>query len=138
MQTPYPSASEFQIERSGLRFERGSLHYAWFQLAEQNGERRVRAVAFKELSYLPIETRDDPDLLGKQWAALRGLYNAGVDFLYSAVGVFQPQHLGVVQFYGAAAEAESEWAAAEEVSRRMAAVEATLANYPLSKLSLIE
>ena len=59
-------ASEFQIERSGLCFARGSLHYAWFQLAEQNGERRVRAVAFKELTYLPIETRDDPDLLGKQ------------------------------------------------------------------------
>jgi len=74
-------------------------------------------------------------MLGKQWAALRGLYNADVDFLYTALGVYAPQHLGVVQFYGAAAEARTEKAAADKALRRMAAVEATLANYPLSRLS---
>ena len=87
----------------------------------------------RELTYLPIETRDDPDMLGKQWAALRGLYNASVDFLYTAFGVFQPERLGVVQCYGAAAEAASEDAAAREALHRLAAVEATLANYPQSR-----
>ena len=48
--------------------------------------------------YLPIETRDDPDLLGKQWAALRGLYNGNVDFLYTVAGIFAPTHIGVAQF----------------------------------------
>lgn len=129
-----PATAEFRIEESGLTFDDGRLGYAWFRLADLYGRSHYRAVAFKELTYLPIETRDDPDVLGKQWAALRGLYNADVDFLYTAVGVYQPQHLGVMQFYGAAAEAQSERAAADEARRRMAAVEATLANYPLSRL----
>ena len=87
----------------------------------------------RELTYLPIETRDDPDMLGKQWAALRGLYNAGADFLYTALGAFRPDRLGVVQFYGAAAEAVTETSAATEALHRMAAVEATLANFPQSR-----
>ena len=122
------------MQNSGLSFAAGTMAYAWFQLRDVQGRSQYRAVTFKELTYLPIETRDDPDVLGKQWATLRGLYNADVDFLYSAVGVYAPQHLGVVQFYGAAAEAMSERAAADEAIRRMAAVEATLANYPLSWL----
>lgn len=129
-----PPTTEFRIEESGLAFDAGRLGYAWFRLADLYGRSHYRAVACKELTYLPIETRDDPDVLGKQWAALRGLYNADVDFLYTAVGVYQPQHLGVMQFYGAAAEAQRERAAAGEARRRMAAVEATLANYPLSRL----
>lgn len=126
--------TEFRIQDSGLSFDSGSFAHAWFQLTGPTGLTRFRAVTFKELTYLPIETRDDPDVLGKQWAALRGLYNADVDFLYTAVGVYAPKHMGVIQFYGAAAEASLEEAAAEEALRRMAAVEATLANYPLSRL----
>jgi len=95
---------------------------------------RFRAVAFKELAYLPIEARDDPDLLGKQWAAVRGLYDARVDFVYAAMGAFAPRPLGVVQFYGAAAEAETEAAAVAEARRRLRAVEAVLANFPQSRL----
>jgi hypothetical protein len=126
---------EFTIEHSSLSFQSGVFHHAHFRLRDERGDERIRAVALKELTYLPIETRDDPDVLGKQWAALRGLYNAGVDFLYTVSGLFAPAHIGVVQFYGAAAEAGSEGAAVAEVERRMAAVEATLANYPLSRLS---
>ena len=125
---------EFTILDSGLAFGTGTLHHAWFRLADPRGRETVRAVALKELAYLPIETRDDPDVLGKQWAALRGLYNADVDFVFSCLGVFAPTMLGVVQFYGAAAEASSREIAAVEARRRMAAVEATLANYPLSRL----
>ena len=126
---------EFTISRSGLHFDAGAFRYAWFRIVDERGDERFRAVAFKELAYLPIETREDPDVLGKQWTALRGLYNAGVDFLYTVGGLFAPQHIGVVQWYGAAAEAGSEGAAVAEVGRRMAAVEATLANYPLSRLA---
>ena len=62
-------APEFTILDSGLAFGTGTLHHAWFRLADPRGRESVRAVALKELAYLPIETRDDPDLLGKQWAA---------------------------------------------------------------------
>ncbi|RME64147.1 MAG: ATP-binding protein, partial [Caldilineae bacterium] len=118
-----------------LSFADGTFHHAWFPVVDERGDARVRAVTFKELTYLPIETRDDPDVLGKQWAALRGLYNAGVDFLFTVTGLFQPEHIGVVQFYGAAAEAASEGTAVAEVQHRMAAVEATLANYPHARLA---
>ncbi|MBP8122130.1 MAG: serine-rich protein [Caldilineaceae bacterium] len=132
--TTLAPSPEFTILDSGLAFGTGTLHHAWFRLADPRGRETVRAVALKELAYLPIETRDDPDVLGKQWAALRGLYNADVDFVFSCLGVFAPTMLGVVQFYGAAAEASSREIAAVEARRRMAAVEATLANYPLSRL----
>ena len=124
---------EFAILDNGLRVEDGRVKYQWFMLAEPSGRSVFRAVALRELTYLPIETRDDPDMLGKQWAALRGLYNASADFLYTAFGIFQPYRLGVVQCYGAAAEAASVEAAAREALHRLAAVEATLANYPQSR-----
>ena len=124
---------EFAILDNGLRVEEGRVKYQWFMLAEPSGRSFFRAVALRELTYLPIETRDDPDMLGKQWAALRGLYNASADFLYTAFGIFQPYRLGVVQCYGAAAEAASVEAAAREALHRLAAVEATLANYPQSR-----
>jgi hypothetical protein len=93
-----------------------------------------RAITFKEMAYIPIETREDPDVLGKQWAVIRGLYAAGVDFIYTAMGVFQPRHLGVGQFYGAAAEAHTEKKAIAEVTKQLLAVEATMANFPHLKL----
>jgi hypothetical protein len=124
---------EFAIVDNGFKVHEGRVLYQWLSLADGAGRRFFRAVAFRELTYLPIEMRDDPDMLGKQWGALRGLYNASADFVYTAMGVFRPQRLGVVQFYGAAAEAETEASAAREALRRMAAVEATLANFPQSR-----
>ena len=124
---------EFTILDNGFKVDGGRVTYQWFRLADPAGRAFSRVVAFRELVYLPIEMRDDPDVLGKQWAALRGLYNASADFLYTALGVFQPDRLGVVQFYGAAAEADCEFTAATEALRRLAAVEATLANYPQSR-----
>ena len=126
-------ADEFTILDNGLRVDDGRVSYQWFKLQEPAGRTFYRAVACRELTYLPIETRDDPDMLGKQWAALRGLYNASADFLYAALGVFEPRRLGVVQFYGAAAEAATQQTASQEALRRLAAVEATLANYPQSR-----
>ena len=124
---------EFTILDNGFKVDGGRVTYQWFRLADPSGRAFSRVVAFRELTYLPIEMRDDPDVLGKQWAALRGLYNASADFCYTALGVFQPERLGVVQFYGAAAEADIEFTAASEALRRLAAVEATLANYPQSR-----
>ena len=126
--------AEFTLVDSGLEFDGGKLRYAWFRLREPDGREVYRVVTWKELAYLPIEARQDPDVLGKQWAALRGLYNGRVDFVYTVLGAFRPVRLGVAQFYGAAAESPVLTAAAEEALARLAAVEAVLANFPHSRL----
>ena len=74
-----------------------------------------RYVRLLELTQLPLEEREDPDVLGKVQAILRGIYNAGVDMVYMAAGLYDPDRIGVVQVYGAAAEA---WD--PESARRMA------------------
>lgn len=121
-----------QVLDNGLHAPDGALQYAWFRLSTPQGE-RFRCIALRELSSIPISSRDDYDLLGKQWAACRGLYNAGVDFLYSAAGIFTPDHIGIVQYYGAAAQDASLDAAARLAQGQVSAVVATLAaSYPQS------
>jgi hypothetical protein len=121
------------ILNNGLSFLDGKLRYAWFYL-EEAGRRFYRCVALKELLVIPVSQREDYDLLGKQWGAVRGLHNAGVNFVYSALGIFQPDHVGVVQYYGAAGEGETEGEAAREALNGMGTVEAVLANFPQTKL----
>jgi len=121
-----------RILDNGLEAPGGVLQYAWFRLATPDGE-RYRCVALRELASIPIAAREDYDLLGKQWAAVRGLYNAGVNFLYSAAGIFTPEHIGIVQYYGAAVEDVSIQVAAARVQTQIMAVTATLAaSYPQS------
>jgi hypothetical protein len=125
---------DLAIRDSGLRTAGDRLCYLWVRI--MNGETEAfRCVALRELTYIPIEAREDPDVLGKQWAAVRGLYNAGVDFVYTAAGIFTPVRVGVAQYYGAAAEGVSEETAAVEALRRMAAVEAVIANFPQARLA---
>ncbi len=126
--------AEFDIVTTDTVFDGGEYKHSLFLIADGNGRQAWRAVTFRELTYLPVQERDDPDLLGKQWLALRGLYNAGVDFTYTAMGVYQPRRVGVVQFYGAAAESWNRDEAIAEMEKRMLAVEAVLANYPQSRM----
>ena len=117
----------------GLVVDDGRLQYAWFKVqAEQSI--RYHAVALRELAAIPLNLRDDPDVLGKQWAAVRGLYNARVNFAYAAAGIFAPEHIGIVQYYGATADASNHSDAARDALHQVAAVEAALANYPQSRL----
>ena len=64
-----------------------------------------RYVSFAELLHLPLEEREDADILGRQHALLSGVYNAGVELVYLVAGVYTPNPLGIVQVYGSAAEA---------------------------------
>ncbi len=121
-----------QILDNGVETVNGEVRYLWFEMMEQ-GRRFFRAVALTELAALPITSREDYDLLDKQSAAVRGLYNAGVEFVYLALGIFHPRHVGIVQMYGAAAEAASREAAGAQARSRLAAVEAILANYAQSR-----
>ena len=127
--------TNLSILDNGLRFTGENLQYAWFQL-EKNGRSFFRVVALKELAVIPVDVREDYDLLGKTWAAVRGLHNAGVNFLYIASGIYKPNHIGIVQYYGAAAEADSEDHAARIAQHQVKAVEAILAGgFSQTKLS---
>lgn len=118
----------------GLRLdESGKFLYCYFKLLTPLGE-RYRVARLAELAYLPQNTKEQENVMGKQTAAIRGLYNAGVGFMYTAAGQFAPDHLGVTQFYGAAAEASSENEAAQLAAQQMGAVHAVLANYPQARL----
>ena len=83
---------------------------------------------------IPVSVREDYDLLGKQWAAVRGLHNAGVNFVYTAMGIYAPDHIGIVQLFGAAGEADSVEEAADQALIGASTVEAVLANFPKSQL----
>jgi hypothetical protein len=122
------------IINNGLRID-GGLRYAWFKLNYTGVGDFYRCIALKELSEIPVTVREDYDLLGKQWAAVRGLHNAGVNFAYAAMGIYDPDHIGIVQYFGAAAEGLSEKEAASKALDGMATVEAVLANFPQSKLA---
>ena len=117
---------------NGIVTKDGQVRYLWFEL-DYSGRRFFRAVALAELTALPITVREDYDLLDKQAAAVRGLYDAKVDFLYLALGIFQPRHIGIVQLYGAAGEGQSAQSAGVEAEARLASVQAILANYPQSQ-----
>ncbi len=121
------------IVNNGLTIKDGSLRYAWFEV-QKDAQRFYRCVALRELQVIPVSVREDYDLLGKQWGAVRGLHNAGVNFVYAAMGIYDPQHIGIVQYFGAAGEAPSEVEAAEKALIGAATVEAVLANFPQSRI----
>ena len=119
---------------NGLSFSGNGLSYAWFAL-EKAGRKFYRCVALRELAVIPVSERENYDLLGKQWAAVRGLHNAGVNFVYSSLGIFNPDHIGIVQYFGAAGEGDDEESAATIALRGLTAVESVMANFPQSKLA---
>src|SRR5512139_2316022 len=112
---------------NGIHIDHGQMQYLWFCVQDQaSASRYFRAVALMELASVPVSIREDYDLLQKQWAAVRGLYNAQADFIYSSAGIFTPEHVGIVQFYGGAGEGLSRDEAAGVALRNLAAVRATL------------
>ena len=121
------------ILNNGLTIDNGNLRYAWFEL-QKDARHFFRCVALRELKVIPVSVREDYDLLGKQWAAVRGLHNAGVNFVYTAMGIYAPEHIGIVQLFGAAGEADTLEKAAQQALIGASTVEAVLANFPQSQL----
>ena len=124
-----------QILDNGIQLESGEFRHLWFKIKDDLGLVRYRAIALRELTAIALD-RDEPDdfnVLGKQQAALRGLYNAGVDFVYAAAGIFKPDHVGVVQFYGAAGDGLNLADAAHQAERHVGAVIGVLSNYQQSQ-----
>ncbi len=122
------------IHDNGLHIEEGAFRYAWYRVSDEKCLPYYRCVALKQLDTIPVETREDYNLLGKMWGAMRGLYNAGVNFVAANAGIFQPDHIGLVQYFGAVGEGSSEQIAAVNALRGMATVEAAMANFKQSRL----
>jgi hypothetical protein len=123
-----------QLIDNGLRIEDGRLHHAFVHFRNSDGRDHFRAICLEELTYIPRDyRRDEINVLDKTHSGMRGLYNAHVDALYMACGIFSPRRVGIAQFYGAAAEGDDERAAAESAVNRLAAVKATLANFPQAR-----
>ena len=120
---------------NGIEVQDGQFQYLWFRIVDDLGQHRYRAVALRELTALALDDKEieDYNVWGKQWGAVQGLYNAGVDFVYTAAGIYTPDHVGVVQFYGTASDGSSIEDASRLALRNLNAVEAVLANQQQSK-----
>ena len=131
-------AAEYQIQQRRVVLDADyRLDYVWWELRDRNAGRQApslfRVMRLDELVEVPIESRDDPDLMGKSWAALRGLYRAGHDTLYLAVGVREPD-ITVAQLYGSAFDADNLEEAVEGAEEAQNAVRAELSNFLHSRV----
>ncbi len=124
-----------QILDNGIKFSEGKIQYLWFKISDDVGVQRCRAVALCELTGLALDKSEPEDwnMLGKQATALRGLYNSGVNFVYSAMGIFKPQRVGVIQYYGAAGDGGTVEEAGIQALSGLTAVLGSLANYQQSQ-----
>jgi hypothetical protein len=122
-----------QLVDAGTRFEDKTYCYSWF-LIEQGGQRFYRVAILHELQALTKnDIQEREGTLGAQWALLVGAHRARVNFLYTTCGIFDPEYLGIVQMYGAAANAPTELEAAHKAVSMIAAVDSALASYPQSR-----
>ena len=124
-----------QILDNGIQFDNGDIEFFWFKLLLNSGRQIYRAAAFEELVVISVDKQEPEDwnLLGKQQAALRGLYNANVDFIFSASGIFRPRHIGVVQYYGAAGNGDTLEEAGEKATDGLEGVLSALLNNQQSR-----
>ena len=125
-----------EILKRGLAIDdRDRVAHAWWKLYDPASDRTGhRVIVCDELRVLPIESRDDPDILGKAWGALRGLYRAEADAIYIASGQRQPD-LVVSQLYASAGEAVGLDEAIDRAREGQKAVLGLMANYLHSRLA---
>ena len=112
------------------------LDHLYFHTREVEGGRELdvhKVVKLLVLDYLPREAREQMTLLQKMRKALKGLYEAEVDFLGLVCGIFDP-HLGILQCYGVQGLGESREEALARAESGIGAVEAVMANFEQSRL----
>ena len=126
--------TRLELLDANLRMRGDTLNYLYARVRKPDGSVVYRATTLYQLTFLPVEARNDPDLTGKMWAALRGMYDTEIPFTYTAAGIFTPTHVGLVQLYGGIGEAGTERDAARLSEIHAQAVIGVLANYPQSRL----
>ncbi|HKZ84219.1 MAG TPA: serine-rich protein [Anaerolineae bacterium] len=133
---PRTPSSDLFVLNNGSVFEDGKLDHLWYEV-EMLHEGQVlhgyKVAILRELWALPAPPRDDrlkePDILDRTRTMLRGLYNARVDMIYVAAGMFGQPRLGVVQMYGVTCFAEDLDLAVRRARSDITGVEATMANF---------
>ena len=140
----HEKTDDLHVVNSGAEFDcaNETLDYLWFELEEREAGQvyhTFKAIKLRVLTYIPIEARDDPDILGKMVTVLRGLYNARVDFIHLHAGIFQEPALGIVQVYGVVGVSQkSLYDALRRAEAGVSALLAAMANYPQSRLSALD
>ncbi|MCD4751658.1 MAG: hypothetical protein K8R40_01170, partial [Anaerolineaceae bacterium] len=111
----------------GIETNNFQCNYLWFRVNE-NGNTFYRVAVLRELRSLSVSRQlVEEGMLGKQWGAMRGIYNSNANFLYAALGIFSPEwYVGISQWYGAAANGSTRQFAAKKALQNAQAVSATL------------
>ena len=90
-----------------------------------------RVVRLLQLRAIPLDTRGDVGAVAKMQKILRGIANANMDVVYIVAGIFRPERLGIVQFYGVVGHHADKEIALNISAQAQAALEAGMAaNYP--------
>ena len=145
VQIAYENNDDLRVLNSGAEFEGEHLDYLWFELEEREAGQTYhtyKAIQLRALTHIPVEARDDPDILGKMVTVLRGLYNARVDFIHLHAGIFDEPALGIVQVYGIVGVSCDRdgckgtlYDALGQAQLGLSALLAAMANYPQSRLA---
>ncbi|MBC7258722.1 MAG: serine-rich protein [Chloroflexi bacterium] len=127
---------DLEVYRSEAVYDgEGRLDHLYYDLVErESGERRRRhkVVKLVALDFLAKEAREEVLLVRRTAKALKGLYNAEVDFVYLVAGIFRP-HVGIVQCYGVQGVGGSREEALERAREGAAALDGVMANFEQSR-----
>ena len=110
------------------------LDHLHFHVIEREGGRAYdthRVVRLLQLRAIPLDARGDVGAVAKMQKILRGVANASMDVVYIVAGIFRPERLGIVQFYGVVGHHADKATALSIALQAQAALEAGMAaNYP--------
>lgn len=110
------------------------LDHMRFHVIEREGGKSYdqhRVVRLLQLRAIPLDARGDVGAVAKMQKILRGIANANMDVVYIVAGIFRPERLGIVQFYGVVGHHADKETAMNIAVQAQAALEAGMAaNYP--------
>src|SRR3972149_7013549 len=100
---PPPAATtDLNLLDSCMVYSQTQLDHIWYEVElyrDGQWQHGYKVVILRELWALPAPPRDEratePDVLDRTRTMLRGLYNAKVDLIYVAAGMFGKPRLGV-------------------------------------------
>jgi len=112
----------------------GNMQYFTAEVITRDGHGTTHAhkvITLHELEFIPLESRKDPDLLGKMHTVLRGCYDAEIDILHIIAGLYDTDPpLGIMQFYGVMGTGTSQDEALQQALLGSAGLIHTMANFP--------
>ncbi|MBI5031911.1 MAG: serine-rich protein [Chloroflexi bacterium] len=135
---PSPLTVDLAVDQVDLVYDEQDHFDAYYfhTIEQENGQNYSlhKVVKVLALDFVPLEAREQLSVLEKMRMALRGLYNAQVDFVYLVAGIFKP-YLGITQCYGVIGyDSESRAMATARAERAMGSLRSAMANFEQSRL----